>query len=136
LSYIGGWKANIEKIVNRELQEKYITRTDKQILAEWRRSPSKKTAPQKPLLSGRKVRATDVSSKKKCSICGYVCRPGSRRLCQDHNHNNGQRRGILCHRCNLGLGYFKDNVKLLKIAIAYLMHWEKQAKKPQTPIPV
>lgn len=41
-------------------------------------------------------------------------------LVVDHNHNNGKIRGLLCIRCNHGLGQFKDNPILLKNAITYL----------------
>jgi hypothetical protein len=29
-------------------------------------------------------------------------------------------RGILCHRCNLGIGHFRDNADLAECAVAYL----------------
>jgi len=38
----------------------------------------------------------------------------------DHDHTNGKVRGILCHTCNPGLGYFKDDVEVLQRAIDYL----------------
>lgn len=38
----------------------------------------------------------------------------------DHCHVTGKVRGILCHGCNSGLGYFYENVETLRNAIAYL----------------
>jgi recombination endonuclease VII len=38
----------------------------------------------------------------------------------DHDHLTGKVRGGLCRRCNSGLGMLRDNVELLKRAIAYL----------------
>lgn len=38
----------------------------------------------------------------------------------DHNHDTGKVRSVLCHRCNVGLGMFQENVDKLKRAIAYL----------------
>lgn len=38
----------------------------------------------------------------------------------DHCHRTGEVRGILCRRCNLALGQFNDDKKLIKNALDYL----------------
>lgn len=43
-----------------------------------------------------------------------------RRLTVDHCHSTGKIRGLLCSRCNRGLGFFRDNPKNLQNAIKYL----------------
>lgn len=56
-----------------------------------------------------------------CLICGeksVTARIG--RLVVDHCHGSGVLRGLLCHRCNCGLGYFKDDVGLVARALKYL----------------
>lgn len=55
-----------------------------------------------------------------CMICGGP--PIGRRinLDVDHCHETGKVRGLLCSRCNLGIGYFRDNPGLLYEAIEYL----------------
>src|SRR3990167_5597356 len=43
-----------------------------------------------------------------CAICKKQNTDG-RRLHVDHDHKTGRIRGLLCYRCNSGLGYFKDS---------------------------
>lgn len=55
-----------------------------------------------------------------CAICGISAEEIGRKLIIDHNHETLQVRGLLCWRCNSGLGFFKDEQALLAIAIDYL----------------
>lgn len=44
----------------------------------------------------------------------------------DHCHTSGEIRGILCRRCNVGMGNFKDDVAIMQKAINYIIsHKEK-----------
>ena len=38
----------------------------------------------------------------------------------DHCHTTGNIRGLLCSRCNVGLGMFKDDVDMLRRAARYI----------------
>ena len=62
------------------------------------------------------------SQNNKCKICGTDEPRGTGGWKVDHCHSTGKVRGLLCNNCNLGLGYFKDNIKSLEAAIQYLIH--------------
>lgn len=57
-----------------------------------------------------------------CLICEEEP-PNSDRygLVVDHDHGTGVIRGLLCNRCNLGVGLFDDDPEKLKKAIKYLV---------------
>jgi len=56
----------------------------------------------------------------KCAICETHVDNLDYPLDVDHDHETGEVRGLLCRRCNLGIGFFKDSIRLLKNAIEYL----------------
>lgn len=53
-----------------------------------------------------------------CAICQrHMSNP-----CVDHDHQTGRVRGLLCHHCNVGIGYMRDDPSILLAAIEYLRH--------------
>lgn len=54
-----------------------------------------------------------------CAICGEICIT-QERLSVDHDHLTGKVRGLLCRRCNLGLGHFQDSFEIISRAAEYL----------------
>ena len=59
----------------------------------------------------------------KCLICQVIftdCRRCKTSAHVDHCHVTGKIRGILCSRCNLGLGHFSDSVTKLLSAARYM----------------
>ena len=75
---------------------------------------------------GRAQLVTDAEYEALLEAQGGVCRIcrgpeiAGRSLAVDHDHLSGRVRGLLCGRCNLGLGTFKDDPALLAAAIEYL----------------
>jgi hypothetical protein len=61
----------------------------------------------------------------RCAICGEQVLDDP---CLDHCHATGKVRGVLCRKCNIGLGYFEDSPKLLALATAYLQRQTAHAK--------
>ena len=69
---------------------------------------------------GLTIEEFDVMSKEQgesCKICGLS---SEEVLNVDHCHSTNKVRGLLCRKCNTGLGQFNDNIETLKIAIKYL----------------
>ena len=62
-------------------------------------------------------------------VCAICKQPETRRhkvtrtlcrLCIDHDHKTGVVRGLLCHRCNVAVGMFRDSPENLQSTIEYL----------------
>lgn len=54
----------------------------------------------------------------RCAICNKEITMETKHV--DHCHTTDKIRGLLCSKCNKGLGLFYDNVESLKNAIKYL----------------
>jgi hypothetical protein len=61
------------------------------------------------------------SQGRRCAICQRTKKPVERAFDVDHDHVTKKVRGILCSDCNKGLGYFKDDTRLMSCAAMYLM---------------
>jgi hypothetical protein len=59
----------------------------------------------------------------KCAICAQTM-VNSKDIHIDHFHDTGQVRGILCKRCNVGIGFLNDSPALLIAAAEYLLAGE------------
>lgn len=65
-----------------------------------------------------------------CAICSKIASvtDPNKKLAVDHNHKTGFVRGLLCHKCNLALGYLKDDVELFEKAIYYIKNYTTNLK--------
>ena len=74
-------------------------------------------------LTQPELRALRAAQQDRCGICGA---PEPEHL--DHDHVTGKIRMLLCQRCNQGLGMFRDEPYLLRVAALYVEgHREQQA---------
>jgi hypothetical protein len=62
-----------------------------------------------------------------CAICNSIKagRKTDQWLLVDHSHDSKEVRGLLCHKCNVGLGAFKDTPEILLRAFYYLIGRKK-----------
>lgn len=62
-----------------------------------------------------------------CAICSTQ-EPGGKnnKFHIDHDHKTGKVRGLLCHNCNRGLGFFKDSSFLLSKASSYILENQRE----------
>lgn len=70
----------------------------------------------------------DLMKTQNCAVCDCILidgntSPNARHL--DHDHKTGKVRGVLCSRCNKGIGLFDDNVERLIQAAEYLKRTTK-----------
>lgn len=61
-----------------------------------------------------------------CAICGLGESSRDKKgkirpLMVDHDHKTGKVRGLLCSKCNIGLGQFNDSPTVLKVAMEYII---------------
>lgn len=66
-----------------------------------------------------------------CAICKRLDPEDGKELAVDHDHATEKVRGLLCGKCNKGLGLFDDNVDSLRAAILYLQEKKLTEKMDQ-----
>ena len=109
----------------KKLSEFYESSSDMDGRSLWCKSciSKKNTSAQRMKLFGVDERMYDAMLEEQdslCAICGTHSDECRRSLAVDHDHKTGIIRGLLCTRCNVGLGYFMDNSENLRLAADYL----------------
>lgn len=66
-------------------------------------------------LSLADLKSASAAQNHRCKICNEIGQ-----LVVDHDHTTGKVRGLLCHPCNKGLGFFGDDLHVVKAAGVYL----------------
>ena len=57
-----------------------------------------------------------------CAICGAVW-GAEKKPVVDHSHTTKTVRSLLCWSCNIGLGMFKEDPRIIKEALRYMEFW-------------
>lgn len=114
-----------------EAQKRYLERRKAEglpiIQNQYNKTRARKQALRKYGLTPESADALLASQNGKCCICerevGFLEHANARddnSACIDHCHSKGHVRGILCRKCNSGLGMFFDNPDWLRAAARYL----------------
>jgi len=110
------WRKSMKKVMTAGREKAWTS--EKRLAAASRNIEKALAIPDRREVSQRAAKTAQATYRKHngvCAICEQPCR-----LCKDHCHSTGRKRGTICHICNFGLGNFKDNVQSLKNAIQYL----------------
>jgi hypothetical protein len=60
------------------------------------------------------------SQDSRCAICKKHQNEFNEMFCVDHDHLTGKIRGLLCRKCNSGIGLLQDSLDIVKSAAEYL----------------
>jgi hypothetical protein len=71
----------------------------------------------------------------RCAVCRRTIEE-EKQLQIDHNHTTNKVRGLLCGKCNRGLGLFGEDLNLLSKAVEYLLHWKELHSEAKTNPPI
>lgn len=72
----------------------------------------------------------------KCQICRRPeTNPRRKSLSIDHCHASGMIRGLLCSRCNLAIGLFRDDPITIRSAVEYLEKLFPRQRRSPTQLP-
>ena len=59
-----------------------------------------------------------------CAICDIHKDDYSKEFSVDHCHKTGKVRSLLCTQCNSGIGFFRENITVMKKAIQYIKKYQ------------
>lgn len=104
------------EIKNKESIKKY--RKEHNSKPEVKRYKKEKNLKDRYNLTLNQYQKTLEEQNSKCAICNKSINGVN--IHTDHCHKTGKFRGLLCRKCNNGLGLFGDNKFLLENAIKYL----------------
>lgn len=111
-------RANPDKVLtaNRRWNDKNPDKTKEIRRQYWINVGKEKALSHRYALSKEEYESLQTRQGNKCAICFEETK-----LHVDHNHLTNHVRGLLCPKCNKGIGLLKEDVSILYNAIAYLL---------------
>jgi hypothetical protein len=70
-------------------------------------------------------RAALVEQGFRCGVCDKGLDPNAKSTHADHDHISGEPRGVLCHVCNIALGWVDDDDRLAAL-LRYRDNWRRR----------
>ena len=119
-------KRNLHKLYDKELMAPYkkTNEQNNKKLKKWRNANPSKLEEQ---YQRKRLAKYNITQEKfdemfslqqgKCAICDDIL---GKKFTVDHNHDNEKVRGLLCYKCNCGIGFLNDSIDTLNLAIQYL----------------
>ena len=106
---------------NKDRLEKYRKQrnTDPQCKERDKQTHKRNYLSRKYGMSNECVEKLKQAQQNKCPICERLL-TDVKKIHIDHNHTTGYVRGILCSKCNNGLGFFNDDIQLFTKVLSYL----------------
>lgn len=95
----------------------------KKIYQQGRTPEAKKLAARRAYIKHRygiTPKEFDALKEKGCAICRTKVELDGRNLAIDHCHRTGRIRAALCRKCNTGIGFLQEDIRILRAAIFYL----------------
>jgi len=96
----------------------------KEVQQEWYRNNPEKVKEQKLRktygISLEQYNGMYEKQNGRCAICGTHQNELKQMMSVDHCHETNRIRGLLCNKCNRGIGYLRDDVKIVENALKYL----------------
>jgi hypothetical protein len=124
--YQAEYRKKPEVIIKKKEYKKVHREVANQYYSEYYKNPEKKERMLQQMASYRNRKIYNISDEEvrynfllqrgACAICLEKTK-----LVVDHCHKTGVFRGLLCGRCNRGIGLLRDNTQDLKRAIKYLI---------------
>jgi len=121
------WKSKNLKKIKRAYKKWYILNFEKikRISTQWRKdNPQAYRESFKHSIRKHRYGVTKeqfkILLKNQKGKCGICKKRFKNTPCIDHCHKTEKIRGLLCRKCNFGLGTFNDNSRILNQAIKYL----------------
>lgn len=114
--YSANYREKNREKLNRNSRERYLMiKESPQRYEEWQRTNKKACLKKRYSITLDEYERMENEQDGRCKICKKIDK-----LHVDHCHETNKVRGLLCGRCNMGIGLFDESPQLFKWAADYV----------------